>query len=101
MARFTQSIGLSKEASEFLKTHNAKTIGSWKMTTGIGYEDVMGSIYEAEIEEDYMGIAQNATYAEVTDTTPWSSGSMIHTALRDLATGEVCFKWKEEDIHWD
>ena len=99
MARWTQYIGLSPEALDFLDKHPNKVIGSWKMATGITFEDVMGSIYEVESGEDPYGGTIIETFAEVEDVTPWSSGPMIHTALRNLSTGEKMFVWKDEDIH--
>jgi hypothetical protein len=105
MARWTQYIGLSKEANEFLHKNETKELARWEMTSGICLEPVYGSIYEVTINNDdcdspYFGHYVK-TYAEVEDVTPWSSGPMIHTALRNLATGVVEFKWKEEDIHYD
>lgn len=100
MARSTQYIGLSPSAIEFLSKHKNKSIGSWKMTKGIGYEDVMGSIYEVEVGEN-CGVPYTETYVEIVDVEPWSSGPMIHTALRSLSSGEKLFPWKEDEIHWD
>lgn len=99
MARCTQYVGLSPEAIDFLDKHVNKVIGRWKMTTGIAFEDVMGSIYEVESGEDPYGGAIIETFAEVEDITPWLSGPMIHTALRNLSTGEKVFAWKDEDIN--
>lgn len=105
MARWTQYIGLSKEAHEFLSKNKAKELSKWQMTEGLCSEPVYGSIYEVIIDSDdgyppYFG-HEIRTYAEVEDVTPWSSGPMIHTALRNLQTGEVEFHWKEEDIQYD
>ena len=102
MARWTQYIGLSKEAIKFLNDNKYFEIGKWKMTSGICGEEVFGRIYEVHVEEQEpyhtYGIR---TYAEVEDVTPWSSGPMIHTALRNLQTGNIEFHWKDEDIHYD
>jgi hypothetical protein len=108
MARWTQYIGLSKEATEFLSKNKVKELSKWEMTMGICSEPVYGTIYEVTIDsndpEDCYPPSfghEVITYAEVEDVTPWSSGPMIHTALRNLFTGQIEFKWKEEDIHYD
>lgn len=99
MARWTQYIGLSKEALTFLSENKAKDIGSYVMTQGICFEDVRGKIYEIECLDEMSPTSWKETYVEIEDVTPWSSGPMIHTALRNIRTGEVMFKWKDEEIH--
>lgn len=101
MARWTQYIGLGAEAIEFLNKNQAKEIGSYVMTEGLCFEDVTGKIYEVERSHEMSPTSWKETYAEIEDVTPWSSGPMIHTALRNIKTGEIVFKWKEEDVHWD
>lgn len=101
MARFTQYIGLSPASLEFLAKHKHKEIGKYHMTEGIAYESVVGTIYEITIESNDWPCDDIRTYAEIEDVTPWSSGPMIHTCLRDIRTGEKCFLWKEDEIHWD
>lgn len=105
MSRSTQFIGLSKEAHEFLCKNNHKELALYQMTTGLCMEPVYGRIYEVIIDSDncnppFFG-HEVRTYAEVEDATPWSSGPMIHTALRNLQTGAVEFCWNEKDIHYD
>lgn len=95
MSRFTQYIGLSPSAKEFLNKHKHEKIASWKMTTGICDEVVTGDIYEV-----YDTSLYPSTWAEVEDVCPWSSGPMIHTALRNLCTGEVQYRWKKNEIHY-
>lgn len=98
MARFTQYIGLSPAAEHYLTTHEHREIGQWIMTFGIGYEPVHGTIYEVQVGKDQCGISGVNTYAEIEDVTPWSGGPVIHTCLRNLATGEKCFTWKDDEI---
>lgn len=100
MARWTQYIGLSKEATNFLSNNKHLELCKYRMTTGICGEPVYGGIYEVHVEtSDYFWKAE--TYAEVEDVTPWCSGPMIHTALKNISTGEVIFRWKEEDVHYN
>lgn len=113
MARFTQYIGLSPAACEFLNKYPHREIGKWAMTEGIGMETVTGTIYEVDdfqTTEEYLADLEAgncyppssdrpSTYAEVVDVCPWSSGPMIHTALRNFSTGEICFRWKDDEIH--
>jgi hypothetical protein len=101
MARFTQFIGLSPAASKFLNEHEHKVIGSWKMTTGIANEDVMGNIYEVVDGTDQFECPCPHTYVEVEQCSPWSSGPMIHTCLLALPSGEKCYEWKDDEIHYD
>lgn len=111
----TQYIGLSPSACEFLSKYKHDVIAKWKMTEGIGMEDVMGSIYEVhnyETTEEYLANLENgmcyapdssqpSTWAEVEDICIWSSGPMIHTALRSLRTGEICFRWNKDEIQYN
>ena len=103
MSRFTQYIGISPEASEFLSRNNNKVLTKYHMTDGIVFEPVMGSIYEVNIkreenETSYSPIDDVRTYVEVVQAEPWSSGPMIFTCLLDVASGEKCFLWKQEKI---
>jgi hypothetical protein len=100
MARSTQYIGLSKEAHRFLNEHVHKTIGTWRMSTGIAGEDVTGNIYEVD-EGECMGERNIRTYVEVEQCSPWSSGPMIHTCLMSLPYGKLCYMWNEKEIHYE
>ncbi|MPM06324.1 hypothetical protein SDC9_52623 [bioreactor metagenome] len=106
MARFTQYIGLSPAAYEFLSKHDHKERGTWHMTDGIAFEEVSGRIYEVTVqkamEDGYIAPMDNIqTFVEIEQVTPWSSGPMIHTCLMQLPGGQRCYEWKEEEIHYD
>lgn len=107
MARFTQYIGLSPRAWEYLKKYNYKRIYSYEMTEGIAYEPVMGSLYECTIQvlgrwsipdNEYME-DEKVLYIEVVQAEPWSSGPMIFTQLKNILTGEIVGAWTDEEIN--
>jgi hypothetical protein len=107
VARFTQYIGLSQRAWEFLKNHNYKEIYSYEMTEGIAQEPVMGSLYECTIPvqgrwsclgNEYMEYAK-ALYIEEVQVEPWSSGPMIFTQLKNILTGKIVGEWTDEEIN--
>lgn len=113
--RCTRYIGLSPAARDFLNKYPHRNVGKWVMTEGIEFDLVYGTIYEVDdfqTYEDYMADLESgnryppssnlpSTYAEVVDVTPWSSGPIIHTALRNLQSGEICFRWKDNEIYCD
>lgn len=107
MARFTQYIGLSPRASEFLKNHNYKQIYSYEMTEGIAQEPVMGNLYECIIQvEGRFSCPGNeykedikTLYIEEVQAEPWSSGPMIFTQLRNILTGKILGSWTDEEIY--
>lgn len=100
MSRTTQFIGLSQDANQFLKEHNAKELCRHIITTGMFEEPIHGTIYDLEFKYDYYGMEaiSNRAYAEVVQAEPWSSGPCIFTCLININAGEkVCF-WSEEEI---
>jgi hypothetical protein len=107
MARFTQYIGLSPEAWEFLEGHKYNKIHSYKMTEGICMEPVIGSLYECTIAVPgrWCCLAINYTedekvlYIEVVQSEPWDSGPMIFTQLKNILTGEIIGAWTENQIN--
>jgi len=105
MARFTQYIGLSKEACDFLDKHEHKELGYYHMTEGIAMEEVSGRIIEVTVHKateedakygDFMDTVR--LFVEVVQAEPWDSGPMIFTCLMDIPTGEKKFLWSDEDI---
>jgi len=107
MARFTQYIGLSPRAWEYLKDNNYKEIYRYEMTEGIAQESVMGSLYECTIQlpgryscevNEYMEDVK-VLYIEVVQAEPWSSGPMIFTFLKNILTGGMVGLWTEEEIN--
>ncbi len=104
MARATQYIGLSSDASKFLRQHNAKVLCEYHMTMGLCQESVMGRIYECDIPvpgiysyegNEYMD-AKKVVFMEVVQKEIWDGGPMIFTCLRDLNTGQLVGKWLED-----
>ena len=65
MARFTQYIGLSKEARDFLDKHEHKEIGHYHMTEGIAMEEVSGRIIEVTV---HKATEESEKYGDFMDT---------------------------------
>lgn len=82
--RMTQYIGLTLEAKKFVANASVQT--NPKMTSGMFEEDVSGSIFE---------MLDGETLTEVEQCSPWSSGPMIFTCLKN-SKGELLFKWIED-----
>lgn len=101
MSRTTQFIGLSQEAAQFLKEHNAKELCQHVITTGMFEEPIYGTIYDLEFKYDCYGMETvgNNAYAEVVQAEPWSSGLCIFTCLMNINTGEKVCQWSQEDIN--
>lgn len=104
MARTTQCIGLSSDASKFLRQHNANILCEYHMTIGLCKEPVMGNIYECDIPvsglysyegNEYMD-TKKVVFVEVVQEEIWDGGPMIFTCLRNLNTGELVGKWSEQ-----
>jgi hypothetical protein len=106
MARFTQYIGLSPRACEFLEKHKYKEIYRYQMTEGIAQEPVMGGLYECTIqvpgrwccEGNEYTEDEKVLYIEIVQAEPWSSGPMIFTQLKNILTGKIVGAWTDEEI---
>lgn len=101
MSRTTQFIGLSQEATQFLKVHNAKILCGYTMTHGMFEEEIYGNIYETEHKYDYYGseMIDKHTCVEVVQAEPWSSGPCIFTCLMDLGSLKRIGEWSDKEIN--
>lgn len=83
MSRSTQYIGLNSYALRFVE--NAVKVEEYDMTEGIASEPVKGKIYHISPPE---GPNKEYRLVEVVQVTPWSSGPMILTCLKEVLVKE-------------
>lgn len=96
MSRSTKLIGLTKEAKEFLEKNCEKTpLGELKKRV---YKDVsqLGMFNDGPVLYEYY-LKGSGTVREIVQAVPWASGPNIFLCLK-LYTGEIIYKWKEEEI---
>jgi hypothetical protein len=83
MSRTTQYIGLNNWALKLVKDSIKQE--TYKMTTGMFDEPVYGSVYHMVPPK---GPNKALKYIEVVQDTPWSSGPMVFTALKQVLVKE-------------
>lgn len=99
-------LGLSPEARTFLKNNKAISIGRFVMDCDPICGAVYGTIYQIHKEDKFdencpcMPEDRYVTYAEVVDRTNCLYGNItyVYSALRDINTGELLFRWKENEL---
>ena len=50
---------------------------------------------------EYTDNANDEFYREIVQASPWSSGPMLHLAIKRISDGELFNYWKEEEIHYE
>lgn len=109
MARFTQIIGLTEEAENFIdqnvrryekdKCHHCgrSEIGIYKQDYDAVTAVREGMFDDGPILYEYQ-MKDGSVYREVLQTCIWSSGPCIFLCLERAKDGKRCFEWAQEEI---